>query len=61
MKDKDFLTWAYWIAATATAAVTMSAYAFSNFALKSDVKDYLAAIEKRLESIEGKVDRLQSK
>lgn len=53
--------WISWVVATATAALTMSAFAYSTFETKEHALERKQDILKRLESIEGKVDLIVSK
>lgn len=53
-----FSTWVAWIGATMAAALTMSAYAFSTFETKVQVRVYMGLMEKRLDSIDRKLDQL---
>lgn len=53
-------TWIAWIAATLTAALTLSAFAFNSFELKEDARQKKEDLIKRLERIEDKIDRIKS-
>lgn len=50
--------WISWIVATATAALTICAYAFTTFETKLDSLEKKSAIEKKLDRMDEKLDRL---
>lgn len=50
--------WLTWSVTTVAAALTMSAYAHSNFASRVVQQEFRQIIEKRLDRIESKLDRI---
>lgn len=60
-KQPSLVQWISWIVATATAALTMAAYAFTNFETKEHAKEVKSDIAERLQSIEKKIDRVDTK
>lgn len=52
------LQWIYWLAATLTAAVTITIFLYTNFQTKADANDNKSDIEHRLDRIEHKIDQL---
>lgn len=53
--------WVQWLAATAAAAISMAAYAFATFDTKDHVIEVFIQVEKRLDRIEAKLDRILEK
>lgn len=50
--------WISWMAATLISALTLCAFMFTNFESKTDAKDRIESVEKRLDRIELKIDSL---
>lgn len=50
--------WIAWISASVVAAATLSAFAYTNFQTKENAKEFKDDIEKRLDRIENKLDKL---
>lgn len=50
--------WIAWILATATAALTMAAYAFTTFETKDHSKEIKSDLSERLNRIDQKLDRI---
>lgn len=58
MRKLSVEQWIPWIAATATAALTMAAYAFSTFETKEHAAENKGDIVHRLDQIDAKLDRV---
>ena len=54
-------TWISWSVGMIVTAVTLTAFAFTTFRTESKSKDFESRVEKRLEKIENKLDRLIEK
>lgn len=59
MKDSpSFVTWVGWISATAVAAATLVGFAYNNFTTKVEQTSYQESLEKRLDRLETKIDKI---
>lgn len=59
MKDSpSFVTWVGWISATAVGAATLVGFAYNNFTTKVEQTSYQESLEKRLDRLETKIDKL---
>jgi sensor domain CHASE-containing protein len=61
VKNITIEKWVSWIIATATAALTMAAYAFTTFETKDHAKEVKDDLTKRLEKMDSKLDILLTK
>ena len=60
MKEPNFqaTSWIAWLGATATAAVTLTVFAFENFETKEHAKEAQTTSQRQLDRLESKVDEL---
>jgi uncharacterized protein Yka (UPF0111/DUF47 family) len=53
-----FEIWVAWLAATVTASITLTAFAYTNFETKDHSKEAQDNLVKRLDRIEEKIDQI---
>lgn len=60
MKEPNFQAtqWIAWLGATATAAVTLTVFAFENFETKEHAKEAQVTFQRQFDRLESKVDEL---
>lgn len=51
-------SWLYWVVATATAAVTLTVFAYGNFTTSKEFGGFQADIMHRLDRMEEKIDHI---
>jgi hypothetical protein len=61
MKQPPMVTWIAWLGATLVAAVTYTAFAYTNFETKDSARESKSDIVQRLDRIENKLDELRSR
>jgi len=50
--------WLYWVIATASAAFTLTVFAYANFTTSGEFEGFQAQLLRRLDRMEDKLDRL---